>query len=68
MLIISGVDFWHDANKSQDGMVCLVCDSKAWGHINNTWPNFIMDKRNIKLGLTLDGVNPYTNLATNHST
>jgi hypothetical protein len=59
---------WHSANKSNDGLICLVCDSKAWKHIDMTWPNFVLDPRNIRLGLALDGVNPYVHLSTNHST
>jgi hypothetical protein len=27
---------WHGANKNGDGMVHLVCDSKAWKHVDNT--------------------------------
>ncbi len=36
--------------------------------IDITWPNFTADLHNIKLGLTLDGVNPYVDLFTNQST
>jgi hypothetical protein len=36
--------------------------------IDITWPNFIADLHNIKLGLALDGVNPYVDLSTNQST
>jgi hypothetical protein len=35
---------WHDANKNQDGMMHLVCDSKAWSHVNNTWPDLAVEK------------------------
>ncbi len=49
-------------------MVRLVCDSKAWQHIDNTWPNFAIDPHNIILGLALDGMNPYVDSSTNHST
>jgi hypothetical protein len=27
---------WHNTNKSNDGLVCFVCDSKAWKHIDNS--------------------------------
>jgi hypothetical protein len=60
--------FWHDANKSQDGMARSVCDSKVWTHVDNTWPNVEVEKQNIRLGLAFDGVNPYADLSTNHST
>lgn len=60
--------FWHSANISNDGSICLVCDSKAWKHIDSTWPDFVMDLCNIRLCLPLDMVIPYANLSTNHST
>jgi hypothetical protein len=59
---------WHDINKSHNGMVCSVCDSKAWKHVDTTWLNFATDLHNIRLGLALDRVNPYVDLSTNHST
>jgi hypothetical protein len=27
-----------------------VCDSKAWKCVNNTWPEFIVESWNIRLG------------------
>jgi hypothetical protein len=60
--------FLHIKNKSNDMMVHSVCDSKAWKHIDDTWPNFATNPHNIRLGLALDGVNPYVDLSTNHST
>jgi hypothetical protein len=53
---------WHDANKIDDGMVCLVCDSKAWKHVDNTWLGFVANPCNIGLGLVFDDVNPYVDL------
>ncbi len=41
---------WHRANISVDGLVCSVCDSKAWKCVNNTWPEFIVESWNIRLG------------------
>jgi hypothetical protein len=59
---------WHDANKSDDGMVCLIFDSKAWKHVYNIWLRFATNPHNIRLGLTFGVVNPYVDLSTNHST
>jgi hypothetical protein len=58
----------HNANKSINGLVRLVCDTKAWKHIDMTWPDFATNPCNTRLGLTFDGVNPYVDLSTNHST
>jgi hypothetical protein len=33
---------WHGVNKSGDGMVCSICDSKAWKHVDNTHYEKIM--------------------------
>jgi len=59
---------WHDVNKSDDEMVRLVCDSKAWKHVDNIWLRLVANPRNIRLGLALDCVDPYVDLSTNHST
>jgi hypothetical protein len=40
----------------------------AWKDINEKWPEFANDVRNIRLGLALDGVNPFGNLSSCHST
>jgi hypothetical protein len=57
---------WHNANKSNDGLICYVCDLKAWKHIDTTWLDFAKGPHNIRLGVAFDGVNPYANLSTNH--
>lgn len=46
---------WHHTNKSHDGMVHLICDSKVWKHVDITWPNFATDPHNTRLGLALIG-------------
>jgi hypothetical protein len=35
----------------------------SWKHINDKWPNFANDSRNVKLGLALDEVNPFGDLS-----
>ena len=35
---------------------------------DNKWPDFAQDPRNIRLGLALDGVNPFSNQSTKWST
>jgi hypothetical protein len=48
-------------NKSHDGLVWHVINSKAWVHINCTWFEFIVDLQNLWLGFMLDGINPFGN-------
>ncbi|MCO5571532.1 hypothetical protein L7F22_025275 [Adiantum nelumboides] len=33
--------------------------SKTWRHIENTWPHFKSEPRNLRLGMTMDVVNPF---------
>jgi hypothetical protein len=47
---------WHARNKSIDGKVRHVLNSKAWQHIDNTWPDFAIEPRND--ALPSPGLNP----------
>ena len=60
---------WHSSeSESMDGMVKLVVDSSAWKHVNTRWPDFAREPRNLHLGLALDGMNPFADLSSRHST
>ncbi len=59
---------WHVGGKSKDNVMRSVVDSKAWNHVNNRWPEFAKEERNVRLGLALDGVNPFRNQSLSHST
>ena len=59
---------WHVRRKSKDKVMRSVVDSKAWNHVNNRWPEFAKKERNVRLGLALDGVNPFRNQSLSHST
>ena len=59
---------WHAQNKSTDGKQWSVVDSKMWMDFDKKWPDFSEDPHNIRLGLTLDGVNPFLNQSTKWST
>ena len=45
-----------------------VPNSKAWKHIDSVYPSFALEEMNIRLGLALDGVNPFSNQSLSHST
>jgi hypothetical protein len=60
---------WHYYNRSEEGKLAIVGDNPAWQHIDKIIdPEFTNDKRNVRLGLSLDGVNPYSMQASLHST
>ena len=55
-------------NKIIDGKQRSLVDSKMWMEFDNKWTNFSQDPRNIRLGLALDGVNPFSKQSTKWST
>jgi len=59
-LAISKLLVWHHENKSTNGLVRHVVDSKTWMHIDNKWPNFAVDLRNIRFGLSTNEFNPFS--------
>jgi hypothetical protein len=48
---------WHAENKSTDGLVHHIVDSKTWEHIDSTWPNFAIEPWNLRLAISMDGSN-----------
>ena len=59
---------WHAQNKSTYGKQRFVADSKMSMEFDNRWPDFSQDPRNMRLGLALDGVNPFSDQSTKWST
>ncbi len=59
---------WHAKNQSINGKVRHVPDSKAWRHIDATWPEFINEVNNVKLGFATNGFNAFGEKSNNWST
>jgi hypothetical protein len=51
---------WHVANKSEDGVMKGPVDSKTWQIVEDRWRQFKEEPRHLRLGLAIDGVNPYS--------
>ena len=51
---------WWSDNQSSDGTMRNVADSPAWRHVDETFPDFAGDTRNVRLILSTDGVNPFS--------
>lgn len=49
---------WH-ASSVDDGTMRHPADSPAWKHLNATFPNFASEIRNVRLGLSTDGFQPF---------
>ncbi|XP_022549155.2 uncharacterized protein LOC111201453 [Brassica napus] len=50
---------WHFTNKSSDGKLRHPVDSVTWDHMNAKYPTFADEARNLRLGLSTDGFNPF---------
>ncbi|XP_020272575.1 uncharacterized protein LOC109847754 [Asparagus officinalis] len=50
---------WHKEDRIEDGKLRHPADAEAWKHIDKTFPNFAHECRNVRLGLSSDGFNPF---------
>jgi len=50
---------WHFTNKSSDGKMQHPINSVTWDQVNAKYPEFAAEERNIRLGLSTDGFNPF---------
>ncbi|CAM8917511.1 unnamed protein product [Rhodiola kirilowii] len=59
---------WHAEKRVIDTKMRHPADSLQWTKVDNTFSTFGAECRNLRLGLSTDGVNPHGNLSTQHST
>ena len=50
---------YHAHNRSQDDIMRMPADGLAFKEIEEKWPHFKEEPRNLKLSLAADGVNPF---------
>ena len=58
---------WHAEERKRDGKIRHVADSLQWKKIDSLFTNFGKESRNLRLGLATDGMNPYGNLSSQHT-
>ncbi|XP_027936218.1 uncharacterized protein LOC114191244 [Vigna unguiculata] len=58
---------WHVDGRKCDNLLRHPADSPQWKKIDETYPEFGAEPRNLRLGLATDGMNPYGNLSSKHS-
>ncbi|XP_020873405.1 uncharacterized protein LOC110226357 [Arabidopsis lyrata subsp. lyrata] len=58
---------WHFSNKSSDGKLRHPVDSVTWDQMNAKYPSFAAEERNLRLGLSTDGFNPFNMKNTRYS-
>ena len=59
---------WHAEERKIDGKIRHVADSPQWRNIDSKFEDFGRDIRNIRFGLSSDGINPFGTLSSRHST
>ena len=58
---------WHRSNHSSNRKMRSVVDSEQWKFIEEQYPVFSQEERNVRMGLALDGVNPHSLQSSKHS-
>src|SRR6185436_2249956 len=59
---------WHKEEHKKDSMLRHPADGSQWRKIDRTYPEFDLDARNIRSGLSTDGMNPFGEMSSGHST
>ena len=59
---------WHKEGRTEDGYMRHPADSPAWKTFNFRYRDFAEETRNIRLGLTSNGFNPFRSLNDHYST
>ena len=59
---------WHKEGCNKDTMLRHPIDCAQWRHIDNNYGWFGDNPWNIRFALSTDGMNPYGNMSTSHST
>nr|XP_017227781.1 PREDICTED: uncharacterized protein LOC108203380 [Daucus carota subsp. sativus] len=58
---------WHHTERVKDDKIRHPADSKTWKDVDQKWPEFASDPRNLRLALSSDGFNPFHGKGTDHS-
>ncbi|KAI3682163.1 hypothetical protein L2E82_50097 [Cichorium intybus] len=59
---------WHAEERKIDGKIRHVADSPQWRNIDSDFEEFGKEIRNIRFELSSDGINPFGNMSSRHST
>ncbi|RVW27881.1 hypothetical protein CK203_084924 [Vitis vinifera] len=53
---------WHAKGRENDGKLRHPVDSPTWQLVNQMWPEFASDCRNLRLAISADGINPHSSM------
>ena len=57
----------HATERRCDRLLRHLANLMQWKNIDQEFPKFDQECRNLRFGLATDGMNPFGNLSTNHS-
>ena len=58
---------YHVNNLSEDGVLHMLADGSALNNIEEKWPIFKDELRNVRISLAADGFNPFGELLSTYS-
>ncbi|XP_028095166.1 uncharacterized protein LOC114295170 [Camellia sinensis] len=58
---------WHKDKRIDDGVLRHPADSDEWKEFDVQHPQFALEPRNVRLGLAVDGFNPFRNMSNSYS-
>ncbi|XP_057803523.1 uncharacterized protein LOC131018837 [Salvia miltiorrhiza] len=58
---------WHADERKHDGKLRHPANAPAWRLVDNKWPDFGNEPRNLRLALAADGMNPHNMMSSNYS-
>ena len=58
---------YHTKNRSEDGVLRMPVDGSALKNIEEKWPIFKDEPRNVRFSLGVDGFNPFRELRSTYS-
>ncbi|KAL6499113.1 hypothetical protein OROHE_026287 [Orobanche hederae] len=58
---------WHATGRNKDGLMRHPADAATWKFVDEKWPEFGADPRNLRLALSSDGFNPHSSLSSKYS-
>ena len=58
---------WHANERMVDGKLRHPADSPSWKLVDEKWPIFASDPRNLRLALSADGINPHSSPSSTYS-
>ncbi|CAN6544560.1 unnamed protein product [Malus baccata var. baccata] len=57
---------WHAIECPKHEFMRHPSDSPTWKHLDNLYPDFVSEIRNVRLGLASDGFNPFGKMRNDH--